>query len=243
MVDCYIDTNENENVINTFDLMRVDYQRKELKFEVCEGCNRLYIHGEEPEECCEGEIYETIKAGDIIGGNYNYIIEVKRRMDLVNSLNENHLYDQLERMVGVFGSNVILCFVGRFEDLLLDEHGGKRAGQLLSIPAVCAQYGISFIQVNHMSTLIRMLKYFDEKCGKEPKIRNRYFRRADILPKTIRVLMAITGIGEELAKNIYAKHRSIKDIVISLEMDQFGPVKKIGPKKTEMLYEWLMRSA
>jgi len=49
MVECYLDSNENEDVVQTFDLMRVDYQRKELKFQVCEGCNKIYIYGEEPE--------------------------------------------------------------------------------------------------------------------------------------------------------------------------------------------------
>lgn len=242
MVDCYIDSNENEKVVSTFDLMRVDYQRKELKFQVCEGCEKIYIYGEEPEQCCDGEGYETVKAGDIIGGNYNYAIEVKRGKDLASSLDGNHLYDQLERLVGVFKNNVILCFVGRFEDLLLDEHAGKRAGQLLSIPATCAQYGISFIQVNHMSTLIRMLKYFDQKCGKEPKIRNKYFRRADVLPKAVRVLMGVTGFGEELSKAVYKKHPSVEEVVIALNNDNFGPVPKVGPKKKQILNEWLRSS-
>jgi ERCC4-type nuclease len=242
MVECFIDSNEPEEIIQTFDLMRVDYQKKELKFQVCQGCNKIYVYGEEPQHCCDEEEYETVKAGDIIGGNYNYVIEIKRGMDLVNSLNENHIYDQMERMVGVFRNNVILCFVGRFEDLLLDEHGSKRAGQLLSIPATCAQYGISFIQVNHMSTLIRMLKYFNEKCGEEPKIRNKFFRRADALPKAVRILMGIQGIGEELSNNIYQKYPSVKEVVIALEMDSFGGVPKVGPKKTKDLYEWLMTS-
>lgn len=234
-----VDSNEGEEVTKILDLLMLDYEEKELKFAVCETCDKIYVYGKQPKECCEGSDYEIVKAGDIIGSDYNFAIEIKRGLDLVNSLNENHIYDQLERLTSIFKNNVILCFVGRFEDLFVDEHGSKRIPQLLSLPAVCAQYGASFIQVSNMHTLIRMLKYFEEKCGTEPKLRLKYKRRGGDLPKCVTMLSAIPGIGLELAKNVSEMHPTIKDVICALEVNEFGNPKKVGPKKRETIRQYL----
>lgn len=235
----YLDSNEGEKVEKILDLLSIKYETKELKFAVCESCDKIYIYGNQPEHCCEDSGYEIVKCADIIGSNYNFAIEIKRGLDLLNSLNDNHIYDQLERLTSIFKNNVILCFVGRFEDLFADEHGAKRIPQLLSLPATCAQYGASFIQVSNMHSLAKMLKYFEFKCGKEPKIRRTYKRIKGDLPHCISMLMSIPGIGEELAKNVYKLHPTIKDIICAFEVDKFGHPKKVGPKKTKTIKEYL----
>ena len=169
-----VDVGEKPYVFDAFDLMKVDYVRTNIVFSVCEGCKKIYIYGEEPQECCEGEPYTTYRVADIVGANYNWAIERKRGQNLASSLYQNELYYQLEKLRAFFGSNWALVFEGSFEQLILDPDNQSRIGQILSIPATVMQYGGSFIQVNDVTTLIRMLKYFDEKCGKEPKLRLRY---------------------------------------------------------------------
>lgn len=234
-----VDSNEGEEVTKILDLLMMDYTVAELKFAVCESCDKIYVYGSQPEECCKDAGYEIVKAGDIIGSTYNYAIEIKRGLDLLNSLNDNHIYDQLERLTSIFKNNVILCFIGRFEDLFADEHGSKRIPQLLSLPATCAQYGVSFIQLSNMHTLARMLKYFDQKCGREPKVRTTYRRRKEGVSHCVHVLQSIPGIGEELAKNVYELHPTIKDVICALEVNEFGNPRKVGPKKRESIREYL----
>ena len=234
----YVDSGEKSYVFETFDMMGVDYVKKELKFAVCNGCDKIYINGEQPEECCKDEGYTICKAGDITSDKWNFIIERKRGNDLVSSLDENHLYDQLERMTSLFESNVILVFEGRLEDLIVDPNNKQRVNQILSIPATCAQYGVSFIQVDHISTLVRMLKYFDYKCGTEPKIRQRFFRRSETLPKSVRILMSIRGIGEETARYIYEVYPTIWKLILDMSLDELKKIKNVGPKTKKLLWDW-----
>ena len=236
-----VDSGEKEYVFEALDLMRVDYIKKEIRFSVCEGCGKIYIYGEELEECCDGEPYTSYRVADIVGSKLNFAIERKKGQNLVSSLTGNELYDQLKRLVAFFGSNVALVLEGSIEELILDEHNQSRIGQILSIPATCMQYGVTFIQVNHISTLIRMLKYFDQKCGTEPKLRLRYFSIDETVPKLTRLLCGIPGFSIKLSGNIREKYSNMLEVALALSEDTFGGIPKVGPKKIETMKEWIIR--
>jgi len=236
----YIDSGEKPYVFEAFDLMGVDYIKKEIRFSVCEGCRKIYIYGEEPEECCEGEPYTSYRVADIVNDKYSIAIERKKGQDLVNSLYENRLYDQLTRLKEFFSGNVALVFEGDIEDLILDPNNEKIIGQIMSIPATCMQYGVSFIQVNDVTTLIRMLKYFDYKCGTEPKLRLRYEGINERLPEFIRLLCAIKGINIGLAKNIYKEYKSAFSLALDLHEGELKKIHKVGPKIEAKLKNWFL---
>lgn len=234
-----VDAGEKDYVFDAFDLMRVDYIKKQIRFSVCEGCGRIYIYGEEPEECCEGEPYTSYRVADIVGKNYNFAIERKGGQNLASSLQGNELYDQFEKLKAFFGSNWALVFEGSFEELILDPDNNSRIGQILSIPATVMQYGGTFIQVNDITTLIRMLKYFDQKCGQEPKIRLRYHSLLESLPKFQRLLIGgVKGINITLAKNINAVYDNAFDLSLDLVEDNLKKIPKIGKVWNKKLKEW-----
>jgi len=236
-----VDAGEKPYVFEAFDLMKEDYIKKHIKFSVCEGCKKIYIYGEEPEECCEGEPYTSYRVADIVGANYNWAIERKQGQNLASSLYENELYDQLEKLKAFFGSNWALVFEGSFEDLILDPDNSSRIGQILSIPATVMQYGGSFIQVNDITTLIRMLKYFDQKCGKEPKIRLTYHSIDENLPKFVRLLIGgVKGINRTLANNIYSQYSNSFSFSLDLNEDSLKKIPKIGKVWKEKLKDWFL---
>jgi len=236
-----VDSGEKAYVFEAFDLMRVDYVKKQIRFSVCEGCKKIYITGEEPEECCEGEPYTQYRVADIIGANYNWAIERKLGQNLVSSLRDNELYDQLERLKSFFGSNWALVFEGSFEALILDPDNSSRIGQILSIPATVMQYGGTFIQVNDVTTLIRMLKYFDQKCGNEPKVRLRYHSVDELLPKFVRLLIGgIKGINIVKANNVYSVYTNARDFSRDLARGKLKKIPKVGKIWEERFKEWFL---
>ncbi len=236
-----IDSGEKPYVFDAFDLMRVDYLKKQIRFSVCEGCGHIYITGEEPKECCDEEGYEQHRVADIVGINYNWAIERKRGQNLVSSLTNNELYDQLEKLKSFFGSNWALVFEGSFEELILDPDNKSRVGQILSIPATVMQYGGTFIQVNDVTTLIRMLKYFDQKCGKEPKIRLRYHSIDDSLPKFMRLLIGgVKGINIKTAQNVYSVYKNSFEFSLDLAEGKLKKIPKVGKVWEERFKEWFL---
>jgi len=237
----FVDKGEKDYVFEAFDLMRVDYIKKDIRFSVCDECSNIYIYGEEPEVCCEGASYTTHRVADIVGSNYNFAVERKRGQNLASSLYENELYDQLEKLRGFFGHNWALVFEGSFEELILDENNASRIGQILSIPATVMQYGGSFLQVNDITSLIRMLKYFDQKCGKEPKLRLRYHSVDENLPKFVRLLVGgVKGINVGLANNIHSQYACAFDLALDLADDNLRKIPKIGKVWQEKLKEWFL---
>lgn len=235
-----VDAGEKDYVFESFDLMRENYIKKYIRFYVCEGCKKIYKPEEAPNPvCCEGEPYTSYRVADIVGANYNWAIERKRGQNLANSLFGNEIYDQMRKLKEFFGSNWALVFEGSFEELILDPDNRSRRGQILSIPATVMQYGGSFIQVNDITTLIRMLKYFDQKCGKEPKIRLTYHSVDEALPNFIKLLIGgVRGINIKLAENIYSQYKTALDISLDLAEGKLRKIKGIGKERERDLREW-----
>ncbi len=238
-----IDSGEKEYVFQTFDMMGIDYIKREIKFLVCKSCGAVFPYEIEDNMamiCCSETNFETVKAGDITNTEYSFLIERKRGQDLASSLDQNHIYHQLERLNGLFGNNVAIVFEGKIGDLILDRENSHRVGQILSVPATCMQYGVSFIQISNLAMLIKMLKYFDQKCGKAPKYRVEYNRLFESIPKFEKLLMGMKGCGEVMAKNIHAVYPNAVEFGLDLREGTLKKIKGVGPKRIKFLEEYFL---
>lgn len=237
-----IDSGEKEYVFQTFDMMGIDYIKKEIKFWVCTSCGFVTPYEKENSAfvCCSEQNWVTVKAGDITNTEYSFLIERKRGQDLASSLDQNHIYHQLERLQGLFGNNVAIVFEGTLEKLILDPDNSKRVGQILSLPATCMQYGVSFIQVSNLAMFIKMLKYFDQKCGKEPKYRVEYNRLFERIPKFEKLLMGIKGCGEVMAKNVHDVYPNAVEFGLDLREGTVKKIKNVGSKRIKFFEEYFL---
>lgn len=253
---------EKQYVFDALDQHEIDYMKGEFTCWYCEDCDKIYKIKPQ-EECpeCDGKI-KSISIGDFLGEKFNYCIERKKGIDLLNSLKEERVYLQLQAMYEFFGSNCALVLEGSFEDIIKEDRKRARGKarkmrqknmykeatiylkrveasykQLLSIPATCMQLGISFIQVDNIDMLIDMLKYLDYKCGTNPKIRGKRKKVSDLLPAFVKQLMTTDGIGDKLALAIFSVVQSQKTFIHYLKRfpEKILAVKGLGKKKLENL--------
>jgi len=244
-----VDSRENKSLLRELDLMEVSYRVEEINVYVCKKCKKIYKSI--PEKCtkiddtfpeylstCDSEEFIAIKIADITNERRSFFLERKKGKDLSASLDEYHLYDQLERMMTLLTTSS-LVFEGDWDELLSDPHNQTRIGQIMSIPATCAQYGVSFIQVKNTKELVKMLKYFDEKSGTEPKLRTQYRPRVRNIPKAMTLYMAVPGISEKLAKNIYEVYPIPVQLAHAIMQGIVKKIQKIGPKKLASLGQHL----
>lgn len=202
-----------------------------------EDCNKIYK--EKPEICeCGSKEISFEKVGDIRGPNWEYAIEVKIGEDLYSSL-DDRVYAQLEGLSGFLKGCITLVFVGDLFQLARDHP--DRAGQLLSIPATCMQYGVSWINVKSIIELVKLLKYFAQKAGKAPKLRMKRRRSTDLMPKRMILLSGIKGVGEKMALELSKNYNSVLDLCLALDMNRIKRIKGLGPTGIKRLKDWLLR--
>lgn len=205
----------------------------------CEECDKIYE--EKPGVCeCGSKRVLFEKVGDIRGPNWEYAIEIKIGEDLYSSL-DGRFYDQLEGLSGFLNGKIALVFVGNLQQLARDHP--DRAGQILSIPATCMQYGVSWINVGKILDLVKMLKYFADKAGKAPKLRIKRRYSTSLMPKRMIVLLGIKGIGEKIALELCKVYSSIFSLCLALNRGELQPgmIKYIGKVTIERLNRSLMR--
>lgn len=205
----------------------------------CDKCNKIYE--EKPEICeCGSRRFLFEKVGDIRGPNWEYALEIKIGEDLYLSL-DSRVYKQLDGLSGFLNGKIALVFVGDLFQLARDHP--DRAGQLLSIPATCMQYGVSWINVRNIIELVKLLKYFADKAGKTPKLRVKRTFSMDLMPKRMIVLLGIKGIGEKIALELSKNYKSIFELCLNMSRDYLKPgmIKYVGEVTIERLKESLMK--
>jgi len=203
----------------------------------CNDCDLIYR--DKPDVCeCGSKDVEFEKVADIRGENWEYAIEVKIGDDLYSSL-DDRIYTQLEGLSGFLNGNIALVFVGDLFQLARDHP--DRAGQILSIPATCMQYGVSWINVKSIIELVKLLKHFSAKAGLSPKLRMKRSRTSDLMPKRMILLHRIKGVGEKMALELSKNYSSILELGIALDMGKLKTIKGLGPKGVKRLKDWLTR--
>jgi len=234
----YVDSTERKTV-EVFDKMSINYKQVNNILFFCEDCNKIYK--EKPESCeCGSTNLISEKVADIRGPNWEYAIEIKIGEDLYSSL-DDRVYAQLDGLSGFMKGCIALVFVGDLFQLALDHP--ERSGQLLSIPATCMQYGVSWINVKNIIELTKLLKYFASKAGKMPKIRTKRRLISDIMPKRMIVLLGIKGVGEKIALELSKRYNSIFSLALALHRDEIVPgmIPQLGEGKITLLKQWLLK--
>jgi len=233
----YVDTAERKT-FEALDLMGKNYVKSNNILWFCEICDHIYK--EKPEVCeCGSNKIAWEKVGDIRGENWEYAIEIKIGEDLYSSL-EHRIYKQMEGLAGFFKGNVAIIFVG---DLFkLANNHTDRAGQILSIPATCMQYGISFINIRDITELIKLLKYFDYKSKTPPKLRLKRIYLTDLMPKRSILFSAMKGAGPKLVLKLAQRYRSPLEFALDLKTRDSKEIAKdfegVGIKTVEKWKEW-----
>jgi len=233
----YVDSAERKTV-DILTKMNKNFKRINNILHFCEDCNKIYEEKPDVCECgCDNIISE--KVGDIRGPNWEYAIEIKIRDDLYSSL-DGRVYTQLEGLSGFMKGNIALVFVGDLFKLAMDHP--DRSGQILSIPATCMQYGVSWINVNNLLELVKLLKYFAQKSGSSPKLRLKKRHIADLMPKRMIVLLGIKGVGQKMALELSKRYGSIFSLGLALNQNMIlpGDIPKLGEVGINRLKEWLL---
>lgn len=233
-----IDSGEKQYFFNILDKLNLRYKIEEIKFWYCVECERIFSEaGECPD--CEIELLSE-KAGDITNERRSFVIERKRDSNLYSSVHNGEIYDQLNRLQKYFKGNVAIVFEGSLRKLA--EENPDRAAQILSIPATCLQYGVSFINFDNELTTGKMLKYFDYKSGKEPKLRHKRRVIYKKLPEMVNLLMGIKGIGKKTAYDIYLKCKNMYTLALKLKhkTEEIEEIKGIGKATLSLLKKWIL---
>ena len=237
MTDTYCVDSSERKTVDVLNKMNKNFKIVNNILWFCDNCNKIYK--EKPEICeCGSKNVEFEKVADIRGPNWEYAIEIKIGEDLYSSL-DYRIYKQLEDLSGFLKGNIALVFVGDLFQLARDHP--ERAGQILSIPATCMQYGVSWINVRKILELVKLLKYFAQKAGKLPKLRLKRKRISDLMPKRMILLLGIKYVGEKMALELSKRFNSVTDIGIALRNGTLfaGMIPKLGPVGIVRLKEWL----
>jgi len=242
-----------EKVEKCADFVEISYDKNGVKNKLIKGCG--------------GTDIKSMSLGDIVGSKLNYCIERKKGTDLLHSCENDRIYFQLQAMKEVFKGNAALVFEGSFNAVMKKERNRvrilakqlrqknrhsqaamilrnceARIKQMLSMPAHCLSLGISFIQVDDLLTLIKMLRYFDYKCGEAPKIRVKKAKLSDLMAPLVKKLVTTEGIGPKLAARIFRVVQKPEQFIRILrhDPDRLLAVDKLGPKKLQSLKaDWL----
>lgn len=233
-----IDSGEKGKIFSALDKIGLRYKIEELRMNYCPECNKIYTKDiSRCEDCNLILLYERV--GDITNERKSFVIERKYEQDLYSSIHNNKLYKQLDKLQKYYKGNTVLLFEGNLTKLAAENL--DRAAQILSIPATCMQYGVSFIQSENEFTTAKMLKFFDYKSGKEPKYREELHTIHDEYPEMVKLLMTIKGIGKKTAFDIFLKYKNIYTLGVILKTapEDVLKIKGIGESTLKLLIKWL----
>jgi len=233
----YVDSAERKTV-DVLNKMGKNFKLINNVLHFCEDCDKIYK--QKPKICdCSCNSFISEKVADIRGPNWEYAIEIKIGEDLYSSL-DDRIYIQLDGLSGFLKGNIALVFVGDLFQLAMDHP--ERAGQILSLPATCMQYGVTWINVKKILELVKLLKYFAKKAGKVPKLRTKRRHISDLMPKRMILLLGIKGVGEKTALGLSKRYGYIFDLSLALHRDEIKPgdIPMLGEAGIKRLKEWLL---
>jgi len=190
----------------------------------------------------------NLKAGDIaIVGEKALLIERKSPNDLLSSIRNNRLFEQMVKLLntreldGTEVARVALLIHGELFGYPAIERNyySQIYGMLMEVSFV---YGIPVFFAtndsemgNFLSTVIKR-----EEAGKNDKgIEARWYREAKNLPQKdprIYLLSSLPFVGNKLAKNLLDHFGSVSSIA-NASVKELEEVKLIGEKKAKLIYQ------
>ena len=179
--------------------------------------------------------------GDIVYGNV--CIEIKEGEDLINSINDKHIFEQIDNMNSNYKHNFLIIIGSRDEiksyckPKIIWKNGKKiitKPVTLKSIDGICASFRIrkeihveSYLTLEDAITAIIpiLFKGNDEKIAEIKAIRKQ-FTKSD---EQVNVLISYAGISEKKAKALLEKFGTIRNI-INADLKDLKEVDGIGTK-------------
>lgn len=188
----------------------------------------------------------NLKAGDIaITGERALLIERKSPNDLVSSIRNNRIFEQLVKMLsaesieGKEVARIALLIHGElFGYLALEkDYYAQIYGALMEISFV---YGVPvFFATNdsEMKSFLRTAIKRESEGKNDSEIRARWYRERKIPHKDERVylLSSIPFIGEKLAQRLLERFGTIANIA-NASISELKKVELIGDKKAKLIY-------
>lgn len=189
----------------------------------------------------------NLKAGDIVvTGERALLIERKSPNDLISSIRNNRLFEQLVKMLsaesieGKEVARIALLIHGElFGYLALEkDYYSQIYGALMEISFV---YGVPvFFATNdsEMKSFLRTAIKREREEKNDSEIRARWYRERKIPHKDERVylLSSIPFIGEKLAQKLLERFGTIANIA-NASISELKKVELIGDKKAKLIYE------
>ncbi len=188
----------------------------------------------------------NLKAGDIVvTGERALLIERKSPNDLVSSIRNNRIFEQLVKMLsaesieGKEVARIALLIHGElFGYLALEkDYYAQIYGALMEISFV---YGVPvFFATNdsEMKSFLRTAIKRESEGKNDSEIRARWYRERKIPHKDERVylLSSIPFIGEKLAQRLLERFGTIANIA-NASISELKKVELIGDKKAKLIY-------
>ena len=175
----------------------------------------------------------------VIGERRRYAIERKTVFDLIHSVRDARLWDQLKVLTVLKeeGYIPILALEGYVWSFFKNK--SLTLAQWLGVQLAVASFGVPIVQVSGKKQLGFLLRMLDEKAGqvKEyvrptiPKPKDRSIR-----DERVDMLAAVNGIGIKTAESLVERFGSIRGVV---EADVGVVIEMIGDKKARHLMEVL----
>jgi len=190
----------------------------------------------------------NLKAGDIaVIGERALLIERKSPNDLLSSIRNNRIFEQLVKMLntesieGKEAARIALLIHGElFGYLALEkDYYAQIYGALMEISFV---YGVPvFFATNdsEMRSFLRTAIKRESEGKNDSGIRAKWYRERKNLPQKderIYLLSSIPFIGEKLAQKLLERFGSIARIA-NASISELKKVELIGDKKAKLIYE------
>jgi Fanconi anemia group M protein len=197
---------------------------------------------------------ETLSYGDyIVTGNGMVVIERKNVFDLLNSVTDGRLWEQLKGLENYKDAKKVLLIEGSVWNVARVRAKGKSKAERTSLyfqyikrvegAVVSALMGwdISVVFTSNEDGTVYFLYKLNEKLGNTADEGKKYYtgvvksgRSKD--DEVIEILMGVTGIGSVTAKKLLEEFKSIYGIVKAKKSDL---VRVIGEEKGNYLYSIL----
>lgn len=180
--------------------------------------------------------FAILPVADYIIGDVS--IERKTVSDFISSMLNKRLLKQIESLKQ--HKNKILIIEGIDEKPIYNDsantglHANAVRGMLLSI-MLKSKIPVLFTQ-DYKDTA-KFLMLISKRCGKEGKNTSMKFKRkaTSVSEQQGMILEGFPGIGPAISKKLLKKFGTIK-AVINADAEELEKIKKLGRKKSEMLY-------
>lgn len=169
----------------------------------------------------------------VAGKHKVYVVERKEMSDLVASLHNNRLFDQLERVrkesEKIDGLGILVVEGNHFKHYK-GQYGKITPAQWMGLQISVAEHGVGLVRTWNLNETKLVLQLLDKRANEKGSIvRMKVCKKMldDDVKEAIALIGALKGVGEKKAIELLKKFKSIKNIV---NADESELVEVLGEK-------------